>query len=274
MNCSQAQKIPIRKVLESFSLFPSKENSKTAFYFALDREEKTPSLLVDFSKNTAFDFGTGKKFDNISIVQLVRRCSVSDALEYLSQFEFYKNNSIEIKPKDEHKYEILEKKSIEHPALIQYLNERKVIEQKEFLCEIHYIINSKKYFGIGFKNDSNGYEIRSKYSKICLGKKDVTHFKNGSEKLKIFEGFFDFLSFKSNEKSFGNSNTDFLILNSVFLIKNKFFLLENYRKIELFLDNDEAGSIITDEILEKFPNAEDCRCLYQNFKDLNDFVAT
>lgn len=272
MNCSQAQKIPIRKVLESFSLFPSKENSKTAFYFALDREEKTPSLLVDFSKNTAFDFGTGKKFDNISIVQLVRRCSVSDALEYLSQFEFYEKNSIGIKPKDENKYEILEKKSIEHPALIQYLNERKVIEQKVFLCEIHYIIKSKKYFGIGFKNDSNGYEIRSKYSKICLGKKDVTHYKNGSEKLIIFEGFFDFLSFKSIEKSCGNSNTDYLILNSVFLIKNKFSLLENYQKIELFLDNDEAGSIITDEIIEKFPNAEDCRCLYQNFKDLNEFA--
>ncbi|MCB4235130.1 toprim domain-containing protein [Kaistella anthropi] len=106
-----------------------------------------------------------------------------------------------------------------------------------------------------------------------MGKKDVTHFKNGSEKLKIFEGFFDFLSFKSIEKSCGNSNTDYLILNSVFLIKNKFSLLENYQNIELFLDNDEAGSIITDEIIKKFPNAEDCRFLYENFKDLNEFVA-
>ena len=273
MNCSQAQKIPIRKVLESFSLFPSKENSKTAFYFALDREEKTPSLLVDFSKNTAFDFGTGKKFDNISIVQLLKSCSVSEALEYLSHFEIPDKNLVGNEIESKNNYEILRVKSVEHPALIQYLNERKVIEQKEFLCEIHYIIKSKKYFGIGFKNDSNGYEIRSKYSKICLGKKDVTHFKNGSEKLKIFEGFFDFLSFKSIEKSCGNSNTDYLILNSVFLIKNKFSLLENYQNIELFLDNDEAGSIITDEIIEKFPNAEDCRCLYQNFKDLNEFVA-
>ena len=88
MNCSEAKNISIREVLESFSLFPSKENSRTAFYFALDREEKTPSLSVDFIKNTAFDFGTGKSYDIISIVQTMKRCSVSDALKYLEQFNF------------------------------------------------------------------------------------------------------------------------------------------------------------------------------------------
>ena len=89
MNCSEAKNISIREVLESFSLFPSKENSRTAFYFALDREEKTPSLSVDFSKNTAFDFGTGKSYDSISIVQAMKKCSISDALKYLEQFNFY-----------------------------------------------------------------------------------------------------------------------------------------------------------------------------------------
>ena len=44
MNCKQANtQISIRNVLESFSLFPSKGNSKTAFYFAFDREEKHPA---------------------------------------------------------------------------------------------------------------------------------------------------------------------------------------------------------------------------------------
>jgi hypothetical protein len=51
MNCEEIkQKIGIRTVLESFHLFPVKENRKTAFYFALDREEKVPSLSVDFEK--------------------------------------------------------------------------------------------------------------------------------------------------------------------------------------------------------------------------------
>lgn len=87
MNCKNIkEKVGIRSVLESFGLFPLKENRKTAFYFALDREEKIPSLSVDFKNNQAFDFGTGRSYDVISIVQLIKKCSVSDALKYLSQF--------------------------------------------------------------------------------------------------------------------------------------------------------------------------------------------
>ncbi|MCC2590030.1 hypothetical protein [Chryseobacterium sp. MFBS3-17] len=63
MNCKKIkEKISIKIVLESFQLFPAKENGKMAFYFALDRTEKTPSLSVDFVKNRAFDFGTGRSF--------------------------------------------------------------------------------------------------------------------------------------------------------------------------------------------------------------------
>ena len=89
MNCKQAnENISIREILESFSLFPSKDNRRTAFYLAFDREEKTPSLSVNFEKNTAFDFGTGMKYDNVSLVQGIKKCSVSEALEYLKRFDY------------------------------------------------------------------------------------------------------------------------------------------------------------------------------------------
>lgn len=98
MNCEEVkEKLSIRTVLESFSLFPAKENRKTAFYFALDREEKIPSLSVDFVKNKAFDFGTGKSYDVISIVQQMNRCSVSDALKYLEKFDFSVQNNTQMK---------------------------------------------------------------------------------------------------------------------------------------------------------------------------------
>ncbi len=93
MNCETIkQNVGIRTVLESFGHFPVKENHKTGFYFALDREEKIPSLSVDFIKNKAFDFGTGKSYDVISIVQQMNQCSVSEALKYLSTFEFSSQN--------------------------------------------------------------------------------------------------------------------------------------------------------------------------------------
>ena len=272
MNCSEAKNISIKAALESFSLFPSKENSRTAFYFALDRVEKTPSLSVDFSKNTAFDFGTGKKYDAILIVQTMKRCSVSDALKYLEQFNFSfqkQNLKLENLPKG---YEIIDVKQIQHPALLDYLKSRNVEDQKKWVEEIHYRMNDKNYFGIGFKNDSGGYEIRNAYSKICLGKKDITSIKNGSKDVRVFEGFFDFLSFKKVENYLEKETSDYLTLNSVSMIHKIKKSLENYKNIELYFDNDEAGTRAAEMIENDLKNAEDCRVLYSSFKDLNDWL--
>lgn len=273
MNCKQANtQISIRNVLESFSLFPSKGNSKTAFYFAFDREEKTPSLLVNFIKNIAFDFGTGKKYDIVSLVQGIKLCSVSEALEYLSQFDFSFQQQICNITKDESKYEILSISEVKHNALIQYLKERRIENNIHLLKEIHYKISNKKYFGIGFKNDANGYEVRNKYSKICIGRKDITTVKNKSNNLRIFEGFMDYLSFIQMKKTLEEQLSDYVILNSVSMIFKLKKIIENYEKIGLYFDNDEAGNRATNEVKQLNPYVEDNRILYQNYKDLNDFI--
>ena len=43
-----------------------------------------------------------------------------------------------------------------------------------------------------FYNNSRGVEIRNKYSKICLGKKDISWIKNSYQdnEICVFEGFF------------------------------------------------------------------------------------
>ena len=273
MNCKQANtQISIRRVLESFSLFPSKDNSKVAFYFAFDREEKTPSLFVNFIKNVAFDFGTGKKYDVVSLVQGIKQCSVSQALEYLSQFDFSFQQQICNITKNESKYEILSISEVKHNALIQYLKERRIENNIHLLKEIHYKISNKKYFGISFKNDANGYEVRNKYSKICIGRKDITTIKNNSNCLRIFEGFMDYLSFKQMEKFLKKASSDYVILNSVTMIFKLEKIIKSYEKIELYFDNDEAGNRATNEVKQLNPYVEDNRILYQNYKDLNDFI--
>ena len=275
MNCEEVkEKISIRTVLESFNLFPVKENRKTAFYFALDREEKIPSLSVDFVKNKAFDFGTGKSYDVISIVQQMNQCSVSEALKYLSTLNFSVQNEIQNKKiKQQKEYKILNVREIQHPALVQYLKSRKVYEQKELVKEIEYELNGKKYFGVGFFNNSGGVEIRNKYSKICLGKKDVTLLKNelnSFNEILIFEGFFDYLTFKNLEKN-ENSNSDYIILNSTSMLFKVEETLKKYDKISLFLDNDKNGNATKKAILKKYENVEDCSLIYQKFKDLNEW---
>lgn len=271
MNCNQANKISIKTVLESFSLSPSKENSKTAFYFALDREEKSPSLSVDFIKNTAFDFGTGKSYDCISIVQIIKKCSVSEALKYLEKFNYSFQKQVPEITQNEKKYEIMTIKKLTHPALLEYLKFRKVNNQIQFLKEVHYRVNNKKYFGIGFKNNSGGYEIRNKYSKICLGKKDYTSIKIKSKTVRIFEGFFDFLSFKNLENYLQKKPSDYIILNSVSMRNRIKKELEAYKNIELYLDNDRCGDETTTAICSE-ENATDCRIFYKNHKDINEFL--
>ena len=133
-------------------------------------------------------------------------------------------------------------------------------------------MNGKNYFGIGFKNDSDGYEIRNAYSKICLGKKDISIININSNSIRIFEGFFDFLSFKNVENYLEKEASDCLILNSVSMIAKIKNTIKNYENIELYFDNDEAGNRAVEMIKSENENAEDCRILYSDFKDLNDWL--
>ena len=275
MNCEEIkQKVGIRTVLESFDLFPVKENVKTAFYLALDRDEKVPSLSVDFVKNKAFDFGTGKSYDVISIVQQMNQCSVSEALEYLENLApsvLMQKMRSEIS--QEKSYEIINISEVRHPALIQYLTSRKVLKQKHLLKEVRYKMNDKRYFGVGFQNNSNGLEIRNLYSKICLGKKDITLIKsenNPNNEIAIFEGFFDYLTYKNIEKS-DSPASDFLVLNSTAMFFKAEEMLKKYDKIYLFLDNDSNGMFTKTKIQNQYNNVEDCSFIYNGFKDFKEW---
>ena len=276
MNCNQFNKIQLEEVLQNLGHHPTKQNEKEAWYLNPFASENHASFKINKNLNYWYLFSEGMGGNNIDFIKKYLNASVKEVLEWAENQNFssfqnqnFPNQKFENLSKN---YEIFEVKEIQHPALLEYLKMRKVENQIEFLQEIHYRMNDKNYFGIGFKNDSGGYEIRNKYSKICLGKKDVSTIENGSENLKIFEGFFDFLSFKNIEKSVGNETSDYLILNSVSMIHNIKNSLGNYENIELYFDNDEAGDRAVEMLKSKTENIEDCRELYSDFKDLNDFI--
>lgn len=267
MNCNQARKISIRVVLESFSLFPSKKNSKTAFYFAIDRKEKTPSLSVNYISNTAFDFGTGKKYDNVSLVQAIKQCSVSEALLYLARFNFsfQKQEFISKTPS----IKINEVKPLSNIYLKKYLKSRGLTQISfPFLKEVKFTINQKKLYAIGFENQSGGFELRNNFYKGCTSK-DISMVKKSNEKVCVFEGFIDALSYVELNPNFDDS---LLVLNSVSLLNKGILELKKFNQINLYLDNDSAGLKTKNEITSIFSNAEDCSNIYKEFKDLNEFL--
>lgn len=273
MNCKQANAVPISSVLAYFSLFPSKKNARSAVYFALDRNERTPSLLVDFSSNTAFDFGTGKKYDVVNIVQAVKRCSVGDALEFISKLGSIEPDAAADSKVSKRDTVIQFVQTLKHPALLRYLARRMLLPMADDVSEVHYTNNDRKYFGVGFKNDSGGYEVSNGLKfKRCIGPKDITSFRGRHDVLRVFEGWADYLSFRVLARPEDIKSSDFVILNSVSLANRVINGCGQYGSVELYLDNDLAGDRTTGNFCEVLPNVSDMRVLYSDHKDLNEFL--
>ena len=276
MNCKQFNSISLEEVLLSLGHLPTKQNEKEAWYLNPFANESQASFKINRNLNYWYLHSEGIGGKNVDFMKKYLNASVNEVLIWAEKqnfSSFHKQNISNRKEENLPKtYEIIDVKEVQHPALLEYLKSRKVENQIDFLDEIHYRMNDKNYFGIGFKNDSGGYEIRNKYSKICLGKKDISTIKNDSESLRIFEGFFDFLSFKNVEKFLEKKPSDYLILNSVSMIHNIKNSLGNYEKVELYLDNDEAGNRAVEIISNEIQNARDCRVLYSDFKDLNEYL--
>ena len=276
MNCKQFNSISLEEVLLSLGHLPTKQNEKEAWYLNPFANESQASFKINKSLNYWYLFSEGIGGTNTDFMKKYLNASVNEVLVWAENqnFSSFHQQSISNQKAENlsRQYEIIEIKNVQHPALLEYLRERKVGNQTQFLDEIHYRMKDKNYFGIGFKNDSGGYEIRNKYSKICLGKKDISTIKNGSESLRIFEGFFDFLSFKNVEKFLEKEPVDYLVLNSVSMISKIKNSIEKYENIELYFDNDEAGNRAIEMIKNENKNAEDCRVLYSDFKDLNDWM--
>ncbi|WP_134339431.1 toprim domain-containing protein [Flavobacterium psychrophilum] len=277
MNVKQAKEINLEKILQNLGCEVVKTNGDDLWFLSPLRQEKTPSFKINRKLNKWFDHGEQIGGNVIDFCIAKFGFNVSEALDYLKKFDdfsFFQKQIFEPETEQEKKsYEIVKIIPVKHLALIEYLKSRgiKNYQNENNLKEIHYKINDKYFFALGFENDSGGFEIRSKYAKICLGKKDISHIKNDSKTLRFFEGFFDYLSFQEQRKI--NENSDFLILNSVALLQKNISILENYDTIELYLDNDEAGDKHTNIVLENFENAVDCRAIFKGFKDYNEWFS-
>lgn len=274
MNCQKAKELDLFNYLIQQGFKSQKLTNNSAWFLSPFRIEKTPSFMVDFSRNTWFDFGEGFGGNIIDLVIKLNQCSIKEALAILSgdKFSFHQQTRIiDTKPK----YQILKEVKLENPYLIDYLIERKINVQlaKKYCSEIHYSFDSiKKYFAVGFKNDLNGHELRNKYFKGCFGKKAITHFNNQSEQVLVFEGFIDFLSYLTINKNVKNKSEDYLILNSLTLLKKSKSILSNYSEAILFLDNDKSGKQASNYLKKELKAVIDKSSFYNNYKDLNDYL--
>ncbi len=182
------------------------------------------------------------------------------------------------------RHEIARIKPLGHNmAITSYLQERGVYDQaveSGRIREVYYDFigedgQRKRYFGAGWQNESGGYDIRSKYGKICIAKKDILIMNGGgSGKLNIFEGMINFLSaLKEKQVSLKDTN---IVLNTLSLYKKGITYAKDNRleEVNLFLDNGLGGDKFTGLFQEAIPDAKDKRHLYADYGDYNEKLMT
>lgn len=271
ITCEKARNVCIVQTLATLGHFPSKQSEKEAWFPSPFRSETQASFKVSKTLNRWYDHGEGFGGNVIDLICKLKQLSVKETLEFLSDndcsFSFQQQPVIKESPK----LEITQVLPIRHPALFDYLTERKIplTLAHRYLKQVHFILNSKKYFALGLQNDKGGWELRNKFQKHCCSPKATTLIGNGKQDLTVVEGMFDFLSLLVIQPKWFEES-DVLVLNSLSFASKISTIIENYAGIYLALDNDASGEKWTQYLIKAFPRAVDKRKFFAGFKDINE----
>ena len=303
MKKKKKKTIKLSSILDQIGAYKIRTSNHEVWYLSPFRKEQTASFKVDLRKNVFYDFGEGFGGTTLDFVMQYYQCDIPNALKILREdfnsFSFHQPITVSSNIIQELIYTIQVIKPLTHPNLIQYVNERNLsLKMAQTYCkEVHYTLNNKSYYAVGFQNELGDFELRNRYVKMCLGKKAVTYFDNKSENIVLYESWSDYISFLSLYPN-AEKQYDFLILNSVSMLNNTIIKTPNnylykctngeirknvnaylckelkYDKIICCFDNDKAGENAFQKVAQVYINAIDGRKLYGNHKDLNDYLLT
>lgn len=263
--------------LSRLGIEPEKIIADSYWYLSPLRDEKTPSFKVNRAINRWYDFGEGKGGNLIDFAIRYHQCTVAELLASfkadLLLLPSAPNTQVKTQSHKESRVKITDVTEIQKPALLKYLDQRLIdISVARLHCkQVHYQIQDKSFYAIGFANDAGGYELRNPYSKISSSPKDITRIVCGSGQLAVFEGFFDFLSYRSLSGLHASAK-DFLVLNSAAFFNKAAPVLKSYVSVELYLDQDATGRALTQRALQQGSHYTDQSVLYKGYKDLNQYL--
>lgn len=275
MDARQMREIPIADFLNAMGIHPTKQKGNALWYSAPYRTERTPSFKVDTNKNVWFDFGIGKGGDIFDLAG-----EFIGSKDFLLRAAFIAKSGTSPLPVMEHPQIRAEKEPVfediwvrplQDAKLLGYLKERGINAHvaKPNCEEVRYRVHGKRYYAIGFRNEAGGLELRNRFFKGCIPPKDISLKRNGSDVCAVFEGFMDYLS----AMQLGTIASNWLVLNSVSNVEKAMKVLGVYRRIECYLDNDDAGRRTLERLRADFgEKVIDCSSLYDDHKDLNEFL--
>ncbi len=280
MTVREAKETDMVSYLSRLGFEPERIAGKNYWYKSPLREERTASFKVNRQLNRWYDFSEGKGGNLVDFGVLFYRCPVKDFLEKMGgeRIAPVQKQAPKITAAEDDKgsmIQVVKAEALHSFPLLRYLEKRRIPLHiaKEFCNEVSYRLNDKNYYAIGFKNDSGGYELRNEYIKASSSPKSTTFINNGASKVAVFEGFFNFLSYKAMHDKQEEEKRNFLILNSTSFFEKTLPIMQAHDKAHLYLDTDKTGEKYTQQALaldkDRF---KDERALYQKYGDLNDML--
>ncbi|MFW0736446.1 toprim domain-containing protein [Flavobacterium sp. T12S277] len=290
-NCKIANQIDLVEYLETLGYEPLKIKNQDYWYLSPFRNENTPSFKVNQKLNSWYDHGIGKGGNVVDFGIEYFRCTVSEFLQLLNGNSIssgvslsskndkrqFSNSRIANEKKDNplDKIVIVDVRTLESKALLDYLDKRSISQEiaRHYCKEIDFYLNNRKHTAIGFQNISGGYELRNENFKGSSSPKDITFIDNQAKSVVVFEGFFDYLSYKMMNQKSVNLQTNSLILNSLSFFNKSVQLMEKHERVDLYLDRDSGGLKFTREALQRDSTKyTDQSFLYEQKKDLNEWL--
>lgn len=280
---AKARAVSITDYLASMGIQPVKTSGKSWIFNSPFREEKTASFHVYLSENRFHDFGDNSKGKNvIDLVQNLHGYSFSEAVEVLVGADLPISSIIpfvgQIADKESDTSCINQILPLKYPALVKYCEDRRIsfAVASKWFKEIHYTVNGKSYFGVGFQNDLGGYVTRNALMKHPnnIGIAGITTIKStNTNSIAIFEGYFDFLSAMEFYQRTEPTIT-VIILNSVSNLKQALPIIAQAEKVNLYLDNDKAGFKAIETIKTIANTVINHASIYEGYNDFNEFWAS
>jgi len=267
---------------------PAYKSGKEHFYLSVLREERTASFCVDDKLGVWYDHGganpSGIKGGNVIDLALAYwyPMTFKDVLEKINElcqidnFTAQPQQRDNLRPRKATKipnYRISEVKELgNNPAITTYLQSRGIWPvAHDHLKEVYYYIEDEKklrkyFFSAGWQNENGGWEVNNPYFKGCLGHKGLTVINGDQNRLAVFEGMLDYLSWKFEQQENGET---VILLNGVTFIEAAIKRAAVYEEKYIFFDNDEAGESASRTFLHAYPQSQNGATCYKGFKDYN-----
>lgn len=287
----EIKSIPLATFLSQLGHEPTARKGTRLWYKSPLRQEHTPSFKVETTLNCWYDFGLGRGGNIIDLaaelyqstdLRHILRCiadsyPVPSESTVASSFLCGAKRQGRLAPRHSapsmERFEVV---PLEHRALVAYLQERGIPAHIATAnCkEAHYSVSGKPYFAVAFENVNGDWELRNRYFKGCRGRKDISYLpwsRDGpSTECAVFEGFIDYLSALTLSII---SGADVIILNSVVNVNKAMPFLKDYRIINCYLDNDNAGQTALSELTAIYGSIViDRSTLYAELNDLNEYL--